>query len=117
MKASERRQLILELLCERRFEKIDNLAFEFSVNECTIRRDIQELSLSYPIYTITGPYGGVYVSKDYYLGKKYLSPEQTTLLKELSYSLKGTNRTIMDSIIKSFGRPELKELKNEYRTN
>ena len=47
MKALERRQRILETLCERRYEKVENLAFEFSVNESTVRRDIQELSLSY----------------------------------------------------------------------
>ena len=117
MKALERRQSLLELLCERRFEKIDNLAFEFSVNECTIRRDIQELSLSYPIYTVTGPYGGVYVSEDYYLGKSYLSPEQMSLLEEVSNLLDETKKKTLNSIIKKFGRPNIKEIKNGYRTN
>lgn len=51
MKAIERRQELLNTLCRRRHDKIDNLAFEFCVSERTIRRDIQELSLSYPIYT------------------------------------------------------------------
>ena len=39
--AVERRQAILEILCERRHEKIDNLAFEFEVERRTIRRDIE----------------------------------------------------------------------------
>ena len=44
---TERRQALLRLLCERRYETIDNLAFEFSVNRRTIRRDIELLSLFY----------------------------------------------------------------------
>ena len=49
--AVERRQSILELMCERRHETIDNLAFEFGVDRRTIRRDIEVLSISYPLYT------------------------------------------------------------------
>ena len=45
MKALERRQVLIELLCERRHDKIENLAFELNVNERTIRRDLEELSL------------------------------------------------------------------------
>ena len=105
MKALERRQAIIELLCERRTEKIENLAFEFSVNECTIRRDIQELSLSYPIYTKTGTYGGVYVAEDYYLGKQYLSSQQKELLETLSSSVGDDQRKVLESIIRKFGRP------------
>ena len=105
MKALERRQAIIELLCERRIEKIENLAFEFSVNECTIRRDIQELSLSYPIYTKTGTYGGVYVAEDYYLGKQYLRPDEKELLETLSSSVGDDQRKILESIIRKFGKP------------
>ena len=36
MKALERRQVLIELLCERRHDKIENLAFELNVNERTI---------------------------------------------------------------------------------
>ena len=105
MKALERRQAIIELLCERRTEKIENLAFEFSVNECTIRRDIQELSLSYPIYTKTGTYGGVYVAEDYYLGKQYLESEEKELLESLSVTVGDDQRKMLESIIRRFGRP------------
>ena len=104
MRALERRQAILELLCERRFEKVENLAFEFSVNECTIRRDIQELSLSYPIYTKTGTYGGVYIADDYYLGKQYLKSEEKDLLELLKSAVGDDQRKILESIIRKFGR-------------
>lgn len=48
MKALERRQALIETLCKRRHDKVCNLAFEFGVNERTIRRDIEQLSLSFP---------------------------------------------------------------------
>ena len=64
VKALERRQALLELLCERRYEKMANLAFEFGVSRQTIQNDVLELSLSYPIYTSVGNNGGVYVQEN-----------------------------------------------------
>ena len=58
MGAAERRQLILDLLCQRRKETIPNLAAELGVSERTIRRDIEMLTLRYPIETACGRYGG-----------------------------------------------------------
>ena len=105
MKATERRQAILEELCARRFEKVENLAFEFSVNERTIRSDIQELSLSYPIYTQCGRYdGGVYIAPDYYLGKQYLKTSQQEFLSNLLFSLTGDDLRTVKSILEQFGR-------------
>ena len=46
MGAAERRQLILDLLCQRRKETIPNLAAELGVSERTIRRDIEMLTLA-----------------------------------------------------------------------
>ena len=44
MTPSERREAILKVLCQRRQDKIDNLAFEFGVSVRTIKNDIEELS-------------------------------------------------------------------------
>lgn len=105
MNATERRQAILEELCVRRFEKVENLAFEFSVTERTIRNDILELSLSYPIYTQQGRYdGGVYIAEDYFLGKQYLKPSQQELLERLSSTLVGDDLRMLQSILKQFGK-------------
>ena len=57
MRPNERRAAILDALCIRRQDTIANLAEEFGVNEKTIRRDIEELSCSYPIETVRGRYG------------------------------------------------------------
>ncbi|MEG2450351.1 MAG: DeoR family transcriptional regulator, partial [Clostridia bacterium] len=100
MKATERRQAILEELCVRRFEKVENLAFEFDVSDRTIRTDIQELSLSYPIYTKQGKYdGGVYVTNDYFLGKQYLKPSQQKLLEKLISFSTGDDLRTLQSIL------------------
>lgn len=102
---TERRQAILELMCERRHEKICNLAFEFNVNERTIRRDIQILSISYPIYTATGNEkqgGGVHVVDGYYIGRKYLKANQQELLERLSLTLNEEDARTMNEILKTF---------------
>lgn len=105
MKTSERRQAILETLCTRRSDKIENLAFEFNVNESTIRRDILELSLNYPIYTQTGRYGGgVYIANDYFIGKQYLNDEQQSLLEEMISTVSGDCKEILQQIIAKFGK-------------
>ena len=106
--ALERRQEILEVLCERRHESVEKLATEFGVNERTIRRDIEYMTLSYPIYTVPGKGGGVYVSDGYRLGKKYLTDKQSELLEELSKGLTGNELAVMQSILKTFKEPRRK---------
>ena len=108
MKALERRQLLLEVLCERRHDKIGNLAFELGVNEKTIRRDIQELSLSYPIYTeCSRGKAGVYIEENYYLGKQYLRPEEEELIQRLIAEKTGEDQARLIRIYKRFGRPKV----------
>ncbi len=84
--ALERRQEILSVLNVRRYEKIENLAFEFGVSRDTIERDIQELTLRYPIYTVQGGGGGVYVTEGCVAGRKYMSDRQSELLRRRSVS-------------------------------
>ena len=50
--AIERRQALLEILCERRYDKIENLAFEFGVGCRTIRRDKADDSIRLPRYDL-----------------------------------------------------------------
>ena len=105
MKTIERRQAILEALCERRHDKINNLSFEFNVCRKTIQKDILELSLTYPIYTVAGKYySGVFIADDYYLGKQYLSSEQQELLEQLSIYCDKEQQEILKNIIRKFGK-------------
>lgn len=103
MTARERRKAILEALCLRRFDTLDNLAFEFKVSKRTIRYDIELLSLSYPIYTVQGNGGGIHVDENYRLGKSYLKKDQQELLERLLPNLNGKDATTMREIIKTFG--------------
>ena len=103
MTASERRKEILEVLSLRRVEQINNLAFQFGVSEKTIRRDILTLSLEYPIYTLQGNGGGIYVDKNFSLGKVFLKSEQQELLERLLPGLDGKDAEVMKAILKTFG--------------
>ena len=103
MTASERRNAILEVLCMRRFDTVENLAFEFGVTGRTIRNDILILSLEYPIYTAKGYQGGIYVDEMYRLGKSYLKDEQQELLERLLPGLDGKDKEVMKAILKTFG--------------
>ena len=103
MRPSERREKILEMLCIRRQDTVENLAAEFQVSERTIKYDIEELTLTYPIETIRGRYGGgVKVKDGYYVGRNYLKPPQKNLLLKLLSGLSGKEAEIMNSIIKDF---------------
>lgn len=58
MGTAERRNEIMRVLCRKRHETVLNLAKEFGVSERTILRDVVALSLTEPIYTQCGRYGG-----------------------------------------------------------
>ena len=103
MTSNERRNALLEILYMRRFETLENLAFEFGVSKRTIRYDIEILSLTYPIYTVQGNGGGIHVDEKYRLGKSYLKDEQKELLERLLPSLDGKDAEVMKSIIRTFG--------------
>lgn len=103
MEPNERRQEIMGNLCHRRQETMNNLAFEFGVSIRTIRNDIDILSLSYPLETIRGRYGGgVRVMDGFYMNRKYLNPEQKKLLERLCAQLSGNDLGVMNSILKDF---------------
>lgn len=84
LETSERRMTILKILCRRRHETIGNLAQEFEVSERTIRRDIESLSLTEPIYTRTGRYnGGIYVVAGYSMYRMYFKPEELEVMNKI----------------------------------
>ena len=62
MNTAQRRSEIMKILYQRTHESMSRLANELNVSYRTISRDIDILSLTYPIYTKTGRYeGGVYI--------------------------------------------------------
>lgn len=103
MTASERRAAILEVLCLRRHETRENLAFQFGVSKRTIEYDILTLSLEYPIYTTQGKGGGIHVEDGFRLDRPHLKSEQQELLVGLLPKLSGNDAEVMKSILKIFG--------------
>ena len=105
MNTNERRTAIMSVLVARRSEKIVNLMAEFNASRSTIKRDIEELTLAYPLVTVRGRYGGgVKVEDWYHPGRKTLSPVQAQLLKKLATSLNGQDLKIMNSIFVDFSQ-------------
>ncbi|MFR4334920.1 MULTISPECIES: DeoR family transcriptional regulator [Clostridia] len=103
MDAVERRQQILELLCQRRKDTMQNLAAELGVSERTIRRDVEILTRSYPLETVCGRYGGgVRVADWYHLDRQRMSPKQTALLRRLAADLRGEDLEVMEQILLKF---------------
>lgn len=99
----ERRQQILELLCQRRKDTMQNLAAELGVSERTIRRDVEILTRSYPLETVCGRYGGgVRVADWYHLDRQRMSPRQTALLRRLATGLQGEDLEVMEQILLKF---------------
>ena len=111
---TERRAALLKTLCRRRHETIYNLAVEFGVSERTIRRDIEILSLTEPIYTQPGRYGGgVYVTENYYMDRMYLEKPAIALLSKIlrhaklghPYILTNEDLRIMQKILADYTKP------------
>ena len=100
---NNRHQQIINLLCQRRSDTVQNLAAELGVCERTIRRDIEELTLTHPLETVRGRYGGGVKMADWYFrDRPKLSPKQTALLKRLAVGLHGEDLDEMNQILARF---------------
>lgn len=100
MTAAERRDAIIESLSIHRRLKIECLMQRFGVCRRTINKDIVALSESYPIYTITGSSGGVFVMEGFKYRKAQLSEKQIALLNKLLPTLSEEDRETMSGIIR-----------------
>ena len=100
MSPIERRIAIWHTLCIRREVKIRTLAEEYHVSWITIYRDIEQLSLSHPIITARGRYGGGVKLPDWYIpSANHLSPEQLAFLDRLYLSLNSEDVQMIKGII------------------
>lgn len=103
MTAAERRQAILEVLCLRRHETRENLANEFGVSKRTIEYDVLNLMLTYPVYTVQGNGGGIYVTDNFRLDRPRMNEKQTALLRKVLLTLSGEDKETMQNIINIYG--------------
>ena len=114
--ANERRYMILETLSQRRCACVNNLAELYQVTEKTIRKDIQILSSSAPIYTVQGKGGGIHVADGWYYSHQYLTERQEALLHKLSDNLIKDDFDVMQSILLSFAKPKPASQAEVHRT-
>lgn len=84
----ERRNAIMRCLYRRRHDTIGNLASEFGVSSKTIQRDIEQLSLTEPIYTMCGRHGGgVYIMDEKTGHEEPAREQEAEVLAKLLYLL------------------------------
>ena len=124
MGTAERRTEIMRILCRRRHETISNLAEEFGVSTRTILRDIEVLSITEPIYTQCGRYGGgVFVTDDYVMNRMYMSDKELTLLHKVASfaesnsicELEEDEYRLLKTIISHYTKPNCRK-ENHYET-
>ena len=103
MGPAERRREMMNVLLRRREETMSNLANEFHVSRRTVINDIAELSLTYPVETSHGRYGGgVKIAEWYHPSRSTLSPEQANAIRKASEFLEGDERKALMSILTQF---------------
>ncbi|MCM1220226.1 MAG: HTH domain-containing protein [Lachnospiraceae bacterium] len=106
MTAKERRKVMIEILCQKRHETRSNLASEFGVTTRTIDYDIVLLSMEYPIYTVQGPSGGIFVAEGFELGRFYLPDKYISVLENMRRKSQGEELEAVEYILKKFKKPE-----------
>lgn len=112
MKPVERHMKILKIICQRRFERIENLSFELGVSERTIRRDIELLSLDHAIYTKKGKYGGIFALDTFKLDRVYMEEKEIEVLKKVASTMQDNTtlsddeKNILNNIILDYTRPQ-----------
>lgn len=114
MGAAERQQRLLRILCRRRHDTMSNLANELGVSLRTIRRDVETLSLTEPVYTMVGRYGGgVYIDENYRMDRMYLRESQYSALHKAVHYLEEEPRcplssdemSSLHSVLTEYGKP------------
>ena len=102
MTANERRRKIIKILYESKFTTREVLANACRVSKRTIDYDIVLLALEYPIYTMQGYKGGIYIAKEFVLQRRCLTSGQVELLKEMIQEFKGKKREVLQVILQKF---------------
>lgn len=116
MDAASRRFEIMRLLCRRRHETVENIAAEFGVSLRTVRRDIEVLSFTEPIYTKAGRHGGVYVMDGYSIEKMYFKNSESEVMKKVlknaekqtECALSLDEMRVLKQIIDDYTKPPIK---------
>lgn len=91
MNTAERRERLIRILVLRGHATLGELAMELEVSERTIMRDVDALSITIPLFTVAGRYGGIYIDKNFLKNKPYLKDHEITLLKKILNDIEQTS--------------------------
>ena len=105
--ALERRQQMLEYLSDHRFTTYSELASKFGISRRTAVRDLEELTCSAPIFTVSGKGGGIRVADGWYISRRYLRDEHESFLRELMDGLQPDQQAKMNEILLAFAKPKV----------
>lgn len=109
MTAIERRINMLNILAERREEKIRNLASEFGVCIRTIKYDIEILSRDHPIETVPGRYGCVRMMPGCRIYQNDISMKQQEYLFSIAENADEAGKELLLQLLRSHGSVRFRE--------
>ena len=102
MSSDERQEAIWDIILQRKFETVPNIADELGVCTRTIYGDVTKMRKKYPIEPISGKYGGVYLVHKPHNAAMHLTPLQETTLQELIFSQPMEIQQVLQSILDVF---------------
>lgn len=103
MSAEERRAAIWRTLCSARFVTAEALATSYRVSIRTIYRDLQILSIAYPIEPVRGRYGGGYQLCEWFFPQsRTLCAEEVAMLHKLMSVASADQIKVLNTILTKF---------------
>lgn len=91
LNVADRRERLVRILILRGHATLSQLSAELGVTERTIMRDVDALSISTPIFTIVGRYGGIYIDKSYIKNQPKLKDCEIALLEKIAQDIEKTS--------------------------
>lgn len=102
MRPNERRAEIIRIMTARRKTTVPQLAMELGVSVKTIRRDIEELTMEYPLETTAGNGGGISVPEWFHPHKNIFSREQVSVLENLMMNADEHQREVLGQMLQEY---------------
>lgn len=106
MTSNERRAEIMRIIVARRQMTMAELAQMLDVATRTIRRDILTLTADYPLETLKGNGGCVYLPDWYHPHRNILSNEQQQTLSQLMESANEQQAKVLRELLLEYGSPK-----------
>lgn len=91
LNTADRRERLIRILILRGHATLSELSAELEVCERTIMRDVDAMSITTPIFTVAGRYGGVYLDRGYLKSQPHIKDYELALLEKIVYDVEQTS--------------------------